>query len=399
MSGHLDRRRACALMQERGLEAMVLAQPESITYAAGAFPGVSTFWRRGGAALLLVPADEGLPLAAIVGDLQARSFAAQSGIADVRSHRIWVDTARLEDGLHGPSQNPRPAQFSATAAVGLLVDAMRERGLGGGQVGLELGFVPAADFAVFAATGIVWRDCTNVVERLRAIKSPREIAQLRAAAQISSAGILSLLEEIGPGMTAAEMAAIWEQAARHHARDKGLPPPTSCWAYIAVGGDGFAPGGPAAPGDVIKIDVGSVVGGYSSDGARTTMIGRPAPLAARVHAGLLQAFTAGLALFQPGAPLRDIWRVTAESMHDAGFHGYARGHFGHGVGASVWTEEWPFISHECDAVLEPGMVLAFETPWYVEGLGGFIIEDQLLMTETGAEVMAPLPRHLFVLGE
>ncbi|MEJ1937619.1 aminopeptidase P family N-terminal domain-containing protein, partial [Nostoc sp. NIES-2111] len=72
MSGHLDRRRACALMQERGLEAMVLAQPESITYAAGAFPGVATFWRRGGAALLLVPADEGLPLAAIVGDLQAR---------------------------------------------------------------------------------------------------------------------------------------------------------------------------------------------------------------------------------------------------------------------------------------------------------------------------------------
>ena len=60
MTGHLDRRRASALMQQQELEALVLIQPESIVYAAGAFPGVATHWRRAGAALLLVPADEAL---------------------------------------------------------------------------------------------------------------------------------------------------------------------------------------------------------------------------------------------------------------------------------------------------------------------------------------------------
>jgi Xaa-Pro aminopeptidase len=81
-------------------------------------------------------------------------------------------------------------------------------------------------------------------------------------------------------------------------------------------------------------------------------------------------------------------------MWDAGYDQYGRGHFGHGVGSSIWSEEWPFISADADAVLEPGMVMAFETPWYIRGLGGFIIEDQVLITASGAEVMAPLPREL-----
>ena len=84
-------------------------------------------------------------------------------------------------------------------------------------------------------------------------------------------------------------------------------------------------------------------------------------------------------------------------MWNQGFETYGRGHFGHGVGASIWSEEWPFIAAGSDAVLEPGMVLAFETPWYIEGLGGFIIEDQVLITATGCEVMAPSPREMIFL--
>jgi len=386
-------------MQYQGLEAMVLAQPESIIYAAGAFPGVASHWRRAGAALLLVPADERVPLAAVVGDLQADSFRSQSGIVDVRSHRIWVDTASLAEGLQGQKPvRPRPSQFELPIAINHLVDAMRERGIGGGQVGIELGFVPVADFAAFDATGLVWRDCTRIVERLRAIKDAREIASLRAAAEMAAAGLQSLCEQIAPRMTAAEMTVRWEEAARGHARRVGLAPPTDCWAYISVAGDGFAPGGPAADGNIIKIDVGCVVDGYSSDGARTAVLGTPSPMARRVHDALAKAFEAGLAMFAPGVPLRDIHRVTSEAMHAQGFGSYARGHFGHGVGASVWTEEWPFIAHDSDAVLEPGMVLAFETPWYIDGLGGFIIEDQLLMTDRGAEAMAPLPRQLISVG-
>jgi Xaa-Pro aminopeptidase len=86
VSGFLDRSRAQRLMAEQGLDALVLAQPESIRYATGAFPGVATYWRRAGAAFVVVP--QAGPMTAIVGDLQAETFKAQSKIDDVRTHRI-----------------------------------------------------------------------------------------------------------------------------------------------------------------------------------------------------------------------------------------------------------------------------------------------------------------------
>ncbi len=81
-------------------------------------------------------------------------------------------------------------------------------------------------------------------------------------------------------------------------------------------------------------------------------------------------------------------------MIQRAFPGYQRGHFGHSVGASVGSEEWPFISAGSDIVIEPGMVLAFETPFYGNGVGALMIEDQMLVTETGVEVMNTLPRAL-----
>ena len=395
MPGFLDRHRAAQLLHEHGLDGLVLAQPESIQYATGAFPGVATYWRRAGAAFLLVPADEGAPLAAIVGDLQAKSFAEQSAIADVRGHRIWVETGTYpSDGETRPSRSPRPAQYQLNAALNLLSDLLRERGLLHHKIGLELGFVPAADYPAFAEVAVEWHDCTRIVERLRSIKAPREIENLHRGATYSSAGLTHLLQSIEVGMSAAQMAEIWKSAAYAEASRRGEPAPQSAWSYISVAGDGFAPGGAARDGDLIKIDVGCVLSGYSSDGGRTAVLGTPHPEAIRIYDALRRAFDAGFPLLRPGTALADLYRVTSTTMWDQGFETYGRGHFGHGVGASIWSEEWPFIAAESDAVLEPNMVMAFETPWYVDGLGGFIIEDQVLITETGCEVMAPLPREL-----
>jgi Xaa-Pro dipeptidase len=396
--GYLDRRRAARLMLEQGLSALVLAQPESITYATGAFPGVATYWRRAGAAFVVVPADEYAPLAAIVGDLQAKSFQSQSQIADVRSHLIWVETSAYpftESKL--PGRMSRPAQYDLTASLHLLQDVLAERGLLNGRIGLELGFIPAADYAAFSTVPVNWIDCTRLVERLRAIKNPREIEYLRNAAEYARAGLLTLTGAIQAGMDAAGMTEIWKAGAGAEAVRRGHPALQSSWAYIAVGGDGFAPGEPARLGDIVKIDVGCVVAGYSSDGGRTAVLGTPHRDATRVFDALHRAFDAGFAMLRPGTALRDVHRTTITAMWDQGFETYGRGHFGHGVGASIWSEEWPFIAAESDAVLEPGMVLAFETPWYIDGLGGFIIEDQILITETGCEVMAPSPRSLIAL--
>lgn len=394
MAGYLNRHRASRLMQEQGLSALVLAQPETITYATGSFAGVASFWRRAGAAFVLVPADETAPLVAIVGDLQAKAFQLSSGIVDTRSHRIWVesDTSPLDQSK--PKRTPRPAQFDITRSLGLLRDVIAERGLEKSRIGLELGFIPTADFTAFSDLPVSWVDCSRLVENLRAIKSDAEIWKLRSAAQYSMDGISSLTQAIVPGMTAGEMSKIWRDGSLASAAAKGHTQPQSTWSYIAVGGDGFAPGGPAKSGDIIKIDVGTVIDGYSSDGARTAVLGKPKPEAVKIFDALHRAFDEGLKHIAPGNALKDIYFATAQKMWDQGFETYGRGHFGHGVGASIWSEEWPFISADATVILEPNMILAFETPWYIDGLGGFIIEDQILISENGFEVMAPLNRDL-----
>ncbi len=414
VSGFLDRRRAGRLMAEQGLDALVLAQPETLTYATGAFLGVATLWRRAGAAFLLVPGDADAALTAIVGDLQADSFKAQSRIDDVRSHRIWVETGDY-DGAPGdiaaalvasdlgagkPPRTPRPAQFDLAASLGLLRDALAERGLLHARVGLELGFVAARDAGAFAAVmpDVAWIDATAIVERLRAIKHRREIELLRTAAELSQAGVSALTQAIVPGMDAARMTVIWREAALAEAARRQLPPPATAWAYIAVGGDGFAPGAAVRIGDVVKIDVGCIIDGYSSDGGRTAVLGKAGPAVQKVYDALHRAFNAGLEVLRPGAALREVYRKVSQTMWDQGFTTYGRGHFGHGVGASIWSEEWPFISADATALAEPGMVLAFETPYYIRGLGGFIIEDQILITASGIDVMAASPRDLIEAG-
>ena len=89
---------------------------------------------------------------------------------------------------------------------------------------------------------------------------------------------------------------------------------------------------------------------------------------------------------------------TTAAIRAHGFPTYARGHFGHGLGTGPGSEEWPFIAADSTEVITPGMVLAFECPWYITGLGGFIIEDQVEITSDGPVSMNTLSRDLISVG-
>jgi Xaa-Pro aminopeptidase len=406
--GYLDRRRAERLMNQQGLDALLLIQPESITYASGAHPGVATSWRRAGAAMMLVPADAREPVAAIVGDLQARDFQAASGIADTRTHPIWVDAADVSDAdLSGPSvrslfdgaANPRPTTFDRAQALKLLRDLLEERHLVSGHIGTEHTFLPLADAAAFeqSCPQVRWSDASGLVARLRMIKTAEEIGHLQAAGLSAEAGVRALTAAVRPGMDAHQMEMIWRDAALAEAKKMGVAGTVQGWAYISVGSDGFAPGGPVGRSDIIKADVGCVVRGYSSDSARTFVLGTASQAAHEIYSALHSAFESGLSQLKIGNLLRDVHAAATRTMHEAGFRSYARGHFGHGLGASIWSEEWPFIGADAEVVIEEGMVLAFETPWYVRGVGALMIEDQFTMRSDGPEALWSLSRDLIAL--
>lgn len=410
---YLDRARAGRLMAEAGLDALVFTQPENIQYATGAAPGVAALFRRAGAAIALVPAAEGLLPGAVMPDLSAGAVAAGSDVADVRFLPIWVGTAKLRDGAvsnpdatlserleHGlPPGRERPSTFDARAGFGHLRDMLAERGLLGARLGIEFDYLPVSDFALLREVipEARFSDASALVRRLRMVKTPREIALLRAGCRLAEEGVGVMLGHARAGVSRDRLGESFCEAVRAAARAGGVGPLTGVWEYVSVGRSPWGAPAALAAGDVVKVDVGAVLAGYSSDSARTFVFGTASADQRAVHAALAAGFEAGFAALGPGVKLAAIHAAMLGAIRRSGLPGYARGHFGHGLGQSVFSEEWPFIAADSDVTAEPGMVLALEAPFYVEGLGGFIVEDQVLITEAGAETMNALPRELIEL--
>jgi Xaa-Pro aminopeptidase len=407
MPAFLDRARAQTLMGEAGIHALILLSPEGFRYATGAPAGVATMWRRAGAVAVLVPADAGMSEMAVASDLFAPGFRAASHITDLCESPIWVEALEAQGfdidapaapqiaarRAATPGPSARPSTFDASITYAHLRDALAERGLTQGRIGVEFAAVSAEDLPIVqqALKGITLVDATRVIQRLRAIKVPEEVTRLRQAVTLAETGIRAVQTAMRPGISRDALAAVWADTIRANATGLAL---TSAWEYISVGRNPWGGNAVAETGDLIKVDVGCVIDGYTSDTGRTFVVGKPPRAAAEVHAALMAGFQAGFAQLNPGTPLSEVHRITTAAIRAHGFDSYARGHFGHGLGTGPGSEEWPFIASDSTELVTPGMVLAFECPWYITGLGGFIIEDQVEITLDGPVSMNTLPRDL-----
>lgn len=401
----IDRGRAQQLMREAEIDALVLFQPEAFRYAVGAPAGVATMWGKAGSAIALVPADAGAGLAAVVSDHAAPIIRRAAPDIDLRCHRIWIDLvnlsgvetiAQVDDAYRrNNSGGARPETFDRTACLGLLSDLLRERGLSAARIGADLEFMPAADFFALrqALPEVNWVDGSTVLKRLRAVKSQREIKLLRQASAAAEAGLVEMAAAVRPGAALGQLSAAWKSGAQAYAAKSGFSL-SGHWDYISVGAALSDMTAAVAPGALIKADVGTLVDGYSSDGARTFSWGPVSPLAGDIFKALEAAFARGLDALRPGNTFGSVHAAMLASMRKDGFGEYYRGHFGHSVGGSVGIEEWPFFSHDNPELIRPGMVVALEAPFYGEGVGALMIEDQFLVTASGAECMNSLPRTL-----
>ncbi|WP_454747996.1 M24 family metallopeptidase [Ciceribacter selenitireducens] len=406
----IDRTRAERLMQQAGIDALLLFQPEAFRYAVGAPAGVATMWGRAGPAIALVPADRDSRIAAVASDHAAGQIRKAAPEVDLATHRIWIDMVDLSaladradadpaavDAAYRDQgrSGPRPETFDRSTCFSLLRDMLSARGLDHGRIGVDLEFMPAADFAHLqrALPEARFSDGSEILRRLRAVKSPREIDCLRRAAMAAEGGLSRMAETVASGVSLGELSAAWKAGAQATAVAGGFTL-SGHWDFISVGPDLSDMKAVVTPGALIKADVGTLVDGYSSDGARTFCFGPAAPLAQRIFASLENAFAAGLDLLKPGNSFGAVHAAMLASMRKDGFHEYFRGHFGHSVGGGVGIEEWPFFSADSAELIEPGMVVALEAPFYAQGLGALMIEDQFLVTPDGVEPMNSLPRGL-----
>jgi Xaa-Pro aminopeptidase len=230
-------------------------------------------------------------------------------------------------------------------------------------------------------------DVGDEVARLRRAKSPLESELLREAARLTDRGLEVARAEAQPGISERELAARIGQA---------LGPE---WAFpptVVSGNDDPIPIREPTErrleqGDSVMVDIGASFAGYQADASRTFVVGgEPNELQQRVWAAVLRSYEAALDAVRAGVPSRSVHQAGAQAAETAGFRVAHR--IGHGIGLAT-SFEWPDLEHE-DAPLEAGTTICIEPSIAVEGAGVMKLEDDVIVTEDGFELLTASDRSL-----
>ena len=251
-----------------------------------------------------------------------------------------------------------------------------------------------------AASDIEWVSERDLVGELRTIKTDEEIDSLRRAAAIADSALEQLVPEIRAGMSEVEVALRLEILVREHEGSDGLGFPINASAGPNTALNHYDPilgRRNLQDGDLLLFDFGACCGGYRSDITRTFAVGHADDRAQEIYDIVLRANRAAIDAVRSGVIGSQVDRVARDLIAGAG---HAE-HFGHGLGHGIGLEvhEAPSLSAKSEVVLAPGMVATIEPGIYLAGFGGVRIEDDVVVTESGCELLTSFPKdRLTVVG-
>ena len=264
-------------------------------------------------------------------------------------------------------------------------------------VGFEADHVTVAQRELLAKTAPKARlkGVSGLIERSRMIKQPEEVQQLKAAVMLASGLFEVLLHGIKPGLAESHVAAELEYVARRSGA-QGM----SFETIVASGARSAMPHGvasthPIAPNGFVVLDYGVILAGYCSDMTRTVHVGSPGRKQKDLYQAVLEAQLAAIDAVGPGVQAGKVDQAARKVLRKAGFDSYFTHSTGHGVGLEI--HEPPRLGKGQTELLQPGMVITIEPGAYVPGLGGVRIEDMVLVTETGCQVLTPTSKELMIL--
>lgn len=230
---------------------------------------------------------------------------------------------------------------------------------------------------------------------LRAIKEPEELEKIRQAVKIADEAFTHILNFVEIGQKEEEISLELEFAMRRAGASGG-----SFDFIVASGWRSAMPHGVASSktvqqGELLTLDFGAIYQGYCSDITRTIAFGEVDEKQREIYDIVLKANKAGIAAVKPGLKGKDIDAVSRGIIEAAG---YGK-NFGHGLGHAVGLaiHESPRFSPREELVIEPGMVLTVEPGIYLPDWGGVRIEDMVVVTENGCEVLTQAPKEFIII--
>lgn len=268
---------------------------------------------------------------------------------------------------------------------------------GARRVGFESDFLTVDGHARYAKEleGVELVPAAGMVEAIRQVKEPDEIEAIRRAAALADAAFEHVLTFLRPGVTEREVALELEFFMKRNGATA-----LAFDTIVASGPRSSLPHGVASDrvigrGELVTLDFGCVVDGYCSDMTRTVAVGEPDEKQREIYRIVLEAQARGLEAARPGVPGKDVDAACRDYIAARGY-GDNFGHTtGHGVGLAV--HEGPRLSSKAEEALVPGNVVTVEPGIYLPGWGGVRIEDLVVITENGCEILSRSPKALTVL--
>jgi Xaa-Pro aminopeptidase len=350
------RQQLAQCLADEGLDALLLSSPVNVTYLTG-FSGESSY---------LVLTRERPVL-----------------VSDFRfTEQIAAECPGLEAFIRPPTQTLHQAVAEVVGRLGCRA------------VGFESGHLTVAEWETLRdlAKTVDWKGGRDRVERLRAVKDPSEVAQIREAIAIAERAFTVFRALLRPEDREKDLC----DALDHYVRRAGgagasFPP------IVAVGERAALPHAPptekaVGEADFVLVDWGASGRFYKSDLTRVLATRRISPKLEEVYRVVLTAQERAVRSIRPGVRAHEVDAEARSVIAEAGFGDFFGHGLGHGLGLQV--HEAPALRPNSEAVLQPGMVTTVEPGIYLPGWGGVRIEDDVLVTPDGCEVLTSVTKDL-----
>jgi Xaa-Pro dipeptidase len=232
------------------------------------------------------------------------------------------------------------------------------------------------------------------MHQLRMIKDAKEIGIMREAARLADYGVEVGISALKEGVTETEVVAAIEMALKQ----KGIQEMAFSTMVLFGEKSGLPHGTPGdrrlREGDLVLFDLGVVLEGYCSDITRTVAYRSAGEQQREIYETVLQAQLNALGACKPGTPIGELDRTARDVIEQAGYGNHFPHRLGHGLGIEV--HEYPSLTNTNTQPLQPGMVFTVEPGIYVEGVGGVRIEDDVMITEEGCEILTHFPKEWMI---
>lgn len=382
------------LLRKKGLDGAIVSSPENFHYVTGFGGHQHTVSRQPGFTLAVMRADDKVPTHLTTMDFEAATFRIKAAGLNfvVDPYDTWVGLKTWDEIAHGAVV---PDKTAMESSMDKLVQFMKACDLANKKVGIELDYLPVPYYKSltekFPEAEFV--DISDLFVYARSVKQPDEIEMFRKLCRIADHGFTEVSKIAKIGVSKRELV----QCFREDVIKSGFCAPSS-WSMFSTGPSSARltlPGdGVVKDGDVVKFDAGvnAEFDFYTTDTSRAWIIGNGDPALLKLKDRLYEGQRRMIAAAKPGLPINELYHTAYDYVKEM-FPCYRRGHQGHSISMGPATAEAPYINASETRPLEAGMILAMEVPCYIDGVNGFNIEDMVLITEDGCEVLTPNTPH------